>query len=196
MLKIVLILGVIAAILAVVLLFLNFNAKTDLLGQLRSMGYETKVKEVTYRGYESKNISAEKDGEKVLIQTVNNVKKDKVGEILTELTTPVVDASKDISVFDPYTAQEVTLNVPEELKPIKKEVTIQGQTVPYYLVHANIIISLRVYAETEVRYKGLFASYFCENNNTAYKLEIYYPLKEEFNEEKAINLFSSLFCTT
>ena len=82
------------------------------------------------------------------------------------------------------------------LKPIKKEVTIQGQTVPYYLVHANIIISLRVYAETEVRYKGLFASYFCENNNTAYKLEIYYPLKEEFNEEKAINLFSSLFCTT
>jgi len=41
----------------------------------------------------------------------------------------------------------------------------------------------------------LFSAYFCENNNTAHKLEIYYPAEEEFDEEKALNLFSSLYCS-
>lgn len=193
--KIMLILTAIAAMFVAVLLFLNFSAKAVLPGQISQLGHEVEIKDVTFRGYKSQNISFEKDEAKVLMQTVNNVERDMVKKILAELTAPIVDAKKDTTIFNPYIAQEVTLSVPEELKPLKKETTIRGQTVDYYLVYANVIFSMMVYSEAEVRYKGLFAAYFCENDNTTRKLEIYYPAEEEFDEEKALNLFSSLYCS-
>jgi len=186
---------VVIALLAAALLVFNFLQKTDPPNKLSSLGYDVEIKDVTFRGYESQNISFEKDKEKVLMQTVDNVERDMVKKILTELTAPVLDANKDTTMFNPYIAQEVTLSVPEELKPLKKETIINGQTVDYYLIHANVIFSMMIYSEAEVKYRGLFSAYFCENNNTAHKLEIYYPAEEEFDEEKALNLFSSLYCS-
>jgi len=192
--KILLIFIVIAILVTIVFVSLNFSAKPNLSSQLRSLGYEVKMKETTFRGYKSQNISAERDGKKVLVQTVNNVKRDTVQKTLAEFTAPILDAKKDITIFDPYTAQEVTLIVPEDLKPLEKETTINGQSIEYYLVNANIIFSLRVYSQVEIRYRGLFAIYFCENNNTIRTLQIYYPIEEGFNEEQAVNLLLALYC--
>ena len=194
--KIVFIPIVVVALGVVALLVFNFTQKTDLLGKLHSLGYgyTVEIKEIAHKGYTSRSILAQDDARRMRVQTINNVEQDKVGEILAELTAPVLDAEKDIAVFDPYTRQEATLSVPEEFKPLKKETTIRGQTVPYYLAHANIIFSMMVYSEVEVMYRGLFATYFCDNDKTAYKLEIYYPIFEEFDEEKALHLFSSLYC--
>ena len=193
--KVILISLATAVVLATGLFIFWFLSTEDLSSQLRSLGYDVEIRETTFRGYESQNISADKNGERLRIQTVNNVEKDKIDDILAELALPIVDAQKDIIIFDPYTGQEITLSVPEQLKPLKKETTIEGQTVEYALVHANIILSMRVYSEVEIRYRGLFATYFCKNDSKAYKLEMYYPAKEEFNEEKATNLFSSLYCS-
>jgi len=169
--------------------------KSALPAYLRSLGYEADVKYATFRGHQSQNISAEKDKANVLVQIVSGVKDDAAPEILEQLRAPVLDAQQDIVMFNPYIAEEVTLRVPEELKPVKKETKIQGASIGYYLTHANAIFSMMVYSEPEVRYKGLFATYFCPSNNTAYKTEIYYPAEEEFDEEKALNLFSSLYCS-
>jgi len=193
--KIVLISIATVAVFAAALLVFRFLSTTDLPGQLRSMGYEVEIKDVTFRGYESQNISATKGEEKVKVQIVSNIDQNKADGILEGLTALILDANKDITIFDPYTAQEVTLSVPEEFKPLKRETTIYGRTVAYYLTHANIIFSLRVYSEPEVRYSGLFAAYFCENTKTAHKLEIYYPSEEKFDEENATNLLSSLYCS-
>ena len=183
------------ALIAAALLVFNLSQKTGLPNKLSSLGYDVEIKDVTFRGYESQNISFEKNKEKVLMQTVSNVAENKSSEVVAELTAKVVDAQNDITIFDPYQEQQVTLSVPEELKPLKKETIINGQTVDYYLTHANVIFSMMVYSEAEVKYRGLFSAYFCENNNTAHKLEIYYPAEEEFDEEKALNLFSSLYCS-
>jgi len=172
----------------------NFLQKTDHPGQLLSLGYDVKVREVTLKKYASQEITAERGREKIKVQLVSNVPKEKAEEVLAELKAPLLEGQKELTLFDPYTATELTLSIPEELRPVEKETIIGGRSVTYYLLHANIILSLRVYSEIEVKYRGLFATYFCPSDNTAYKTEIYYPVEEEFDEEKALNLLSSLYC--
>lgn len=193
--KTIFIFSVVVALVVAVLLFLNFSVKINLPDQLSKLGYTVEIEDVTFQGYKSQKISAEKGGEGVLIQTVSTVEENMAGKILEKLAGSVMDAKSDIIIFDPYTTTETELRVPEDLKPVKKETIIRDQSVSYYLVYANVIFSMRIYSEAEVRYRGLFATYFCGNDNTAYKLEIYYPVEEKFDEEKALNLFSSLYCS-
>jgi len=201
MLKIVFIFVIIIALGTAALLALNLRGETAeqptsaLPGHLRSLGYEVDVKDVTFRGHQSQNISAEKDETSVLVQAVSGVEEDTAQKILEELHAPVLETQKDISTFNPYIAQEVTLSVPEALRPVKKETTVQGASIDYYLVNTNAIFSMMIYSEPEVRYKGLFTTYFCPEDNMAHKLEIYYPAQDDFDEERALNVLSSLYCT-
>ena len=47
----------------------------------------------------------------------------------------------------------------------------------------------------QVVLKKLFTTYFCPEDNMAHKLEIYYPAQDDFDEERALNVLSSLYCT-
>jgi len=107
---------VVIALLAAALLVFNFLQKTDPPNKLSSLGYDVEIKDVTFRGYESQNISFEKDKEKVLMQTVSNVAENKSSEVVAELTAKVVDAQNDITIFDPY--QEA---FPKSSNPSKKK---------------------------------------------------------------------------
>lgn len=178
----------IAALLSLKLLF-----RTDIPKFLKSLGYDVEIRDIIFQDYDSQKISAKKNSEKILLQIVKNVEKDSSDEILKKLEIPIESAQKDIIVFDAYSGAEKELSVPDELKPVKKEIVIEAEPLVYYVVYLNEILSLRILSEVEVKYKGLFTSYYCSEEKVVYALQVYYDI-EDFDEEKAINVLSSLFC--
>lgn len=184
---------VIIILLAVVLISVKLLLKNDIPSLLSSLGYDVEVKDVTFRGYNSQKISASKDSEKILLQIVKDVERDSSSEVFKELKSPIESAQRKLIILDPYTGKERELSVPEKLKPVKEEIIIKGESVIYYLVYVNEIFSLKIFSETEVRYKGLFSTYYCPKKKAVYRLEIYYDL-EKFNKEKAVDVLSLLFC--
>jgi len=183
-----------AALLAAALVLAALLAKAeDLPSRLRYLGYGVEVKNVTFQGHESQNISAKKDKENIFLKIVKDVEKDSAPELLKKLEEPIENAQNEFTLSDPYTGKERTSSIPKELRPKKEETNIKGESLGYYLVYANGIFSLKIYSAEEPRYQGLFSTYFCENKKTAYKLEIYHPIGD-FDLKGALKVLSSLFC--
>lgn len=192
--KKVLFFSIVVFLLTIVFLILNsFSDEPSIANQLASSDYEVEVREVTFLGYESQNISAKKENENVFIKVVENVEKESAEQILKRLEEPIENAQKVVTLFDPYVGEERTLSVPEKMRPQKEKLDVGENFIEYYSVYTNEIFSLRIFSETEANYKGLFSVYFCDNESKAYRLEIYYPI-EDFNEGKAVDVLSSLFC--
>lgn len=180
---------ILAAIFAVKTLF----PENDRSGVLRSLGYTVQMKDATFRGYSSQKISASKGSGQVMLQIVRNVQKDSSGEILKEFNTTIDTIQQKVVITNPYSGQQQELSLPESLKPIKKDVVINGSPVTYYLVYANEIFSMKIFSEAEAKYKGLFSTFYCPKEKAAYSLEIYSDIKH-FDKQKSITLMTSLFC--
>ncbi len=189
---------VLLILLAIVLLAIGFRINywpkdNNPANLLRNLGLEVEVKNVTFQGYESQNISAKSDKTNIFLKIIPNVEKNSAAELLKNLESPIENTGQDQSLFDPYTGQTRTLSIPTELRPIKRAANIRGQATSFYLISANEIFSMEIYSAEEFKYRGLFSVYFCENEKKAYKLEVYYP-KEKFDEKAALSIMSKLYC--
>lgn len=181
-------LGLIAAVLGLIV-----SLKKDAPRMLRALGYVVEVKDATFRGFTSEKISASKDSEQIMLQIVKNVGKNASGNVLKELTSAIESVQQKVVITDPYSGRQQELSLPDSLKPVKEHALIRGNEITYYIVYTNEIFSLKIFSESEAKYKGLFSTYYCPDKKTAYALEIYADIKQ-FDKEKNIELLSSLFC--
>ena len=191
--KKILYISIAVVLLIIVFLYMVIFFKMNNATVLRLSGYDVEVKEVTFQGYDSQKFLARNGTEKILLQIVKDVEKDSYNEVLEKLGSSVDEAKRDIKLFDPYTGVERSLSVPENLKPVRKKININGKTITYHVVHTNEILSLKIFTETEAKFKGLFSTYYCDKKNTAYKFELYEDT-EKFDEKKAAHILKLSFC--
>jgi len=184
----ILITAIITAVVFISIIFLTRERDTmDIENLLLSMNYNVEIfKEVSYQGYDSEKIFAQKDNESILLRIVKNIEQDSQKEVLEMLNHEIYESQRNLTVFFPYIGQEMTLSIPEEFRPVKKET--EDKHV-YYIVNANEIFSLKTFTESEIAYKGLFSTYYCENESKAYRLEVYHDAAD-FDEDRALYLLS------
>lgn len=184
---------VILAILTGVVVSLKLGLKRNLITELSNSGYHIEKRDVTFRGYSSQNISANKGNEWVLLQIVRGVEKKDSDSVLKELLNPVDTINQKVVITDPYSGRMKELSIPDPLKPVAESLTVNGRPIPFYIVYANSIFSLKIFSEAEAKYKGIFSVFYCSDEKTAYNIEVF-DINEHFNIDNAKLVLSSLIC--
>lgn len=183
----------IAAVLVSVYKIRQTKSVVDLGSFLKLQGYDLKTKEATFRNHKSQKITGDKAGEHFILLEVKNVNSDSAGQILDELLAPIIDANSGLTISNPYSGTQTQLSTPKGYEPIQKSLNLNGVETTYYRVFSNEIYSLRIFSATEAKYEGVFAVYYCTNNNSAYRFEVYNNIGK-VNEESALETLKNIYC--
>ena len=180
-------------ILLLIFVLFQLSKPKDALSRLQSGYKNVEIKETALLGHDSQKAFASADSKKILLQVVRDVKQDSLEDVFKELTNKISETNRKFTYFDPYHARTIEYNVPDKLKPVKEETMINNKEIPYYLVNANEILSILVFSEEQIEFKGLISFYYCKKESNAYRLEVYYD-KGEFDKKNALATLNSLFC--
>jgi|TARA_B100001964_G_C14018473_1_gene502691 hypothetical protein len=183
----------IPVIIILIFILLQLNKPKDVLSRLQSEYEEVEIRETSFLDYDSQKVFVSSDNKKILLQVVRNVKQDSSVNVIAELKNKITEADKTFTYFDPYLAKTIEYTVPDEFKPVKEKIVINNKEITYYLVNANELFSILVFSDDHIAFNGIISIYYCEEESSVYRSEIYYD-KNEFDKSDALDALNSLSC--
>lgn len=150
--------------------------------------------ELIFKERKNFEISSKKEANIIRFKVIKDVDRETAQKYINNIFYSFENYFGPQEIFALYAdLVEAVASTPENLKPKKEKIIINGKETASFIFFADKYFSYFLVTENQAFYKGILTMTYCSEERNLVGVEIFAP-KEEFNLEKIIEIIKTFNC--